>query len=351
MAIGGQPDGSADDRGVTDRWRRVEALYHAMLERPLSERAAALAAACADDVTLQADVQSLLDQLATGAGFLSTPAMAVAAHLVASAPTTRPLVPGSQLGPYAIEQRIGEGGMGSVFRARDTRLGRAVAVKVCHDGLGGRFEREARSIAALNHPHVCTVYDVGPDYLVMELVEGETLASVLAKGPRSVDDALLTGAQIADALAAAHARGIVHRDLKPGNVMITSAGVKVLDFGLAKRTAFANGHAETNDRSAIDGKTQPGHVVGTVAYMSPEQAEGKPVNARSDIFAFGVMFYEMLCGRRPFQGETTLAALASTLQSVPDRPRHLRKEIPKRAERIVLRCLAKKPEDRYASAG
>jgi eukaryotic-like serine/threonine-protein kinase len=152
-----------------------------------------------------------------------------------------------------------------------------------------------------------------------------------------VDEALLTAAQIADALAAAHERGIVHRDLKPGNVMITPAGVKVLDFGLATRAATAGGHAETIGPSAVDVKTQPGHVVGTVAYMSPEQAEGKPVDARSDVFAFGVVLYEMLCGRRPFRGETTLAALASTLQSVPDPPRHLRKEIPERAERIVLR--------------
>ena len=166
-----------------------------------------------------------------------------------------------------------------------------------------------------------------------------------------MDDALRDGAQIADALAAAHARGIVHRDLKPGNVMITPAGVKVLDFGLAKRATTAD---ETRRRPwpplpSMPGR-KPGQIVGTVAYMSPEQAEGKPVDARSDVFAFGVVLYEMLCGRRPFRGETTLAALASTLQSAPDPPRSLRKEIPARVERIVLRCLEKKPEARYDSA-
>jgi predicted Ser/Thr protein kinase len=336
---------------VTDRWRRVEALYHAMLARPLDERAAAPAAACADDVTLQADVQSLLNQPASGAGFLSTPAMAVAAQLVASATTTmRQIAPGSQLGPYEVERRIGEGGMGCVFRARDTRLGRAVAIKVCHDGFGGRFEREARSIAALNHPHVCTVHDVGPDYLVMELLEGETLAAVLERGPRAMDDVVRDAVEIADALAAAHTLGIVHRDLKPGNVMITPSGVKVLDFGLAKRAMTLGEHGVGTGSTGIHGTTQAGHVVGTVAYMSPEQAEGRPVDARSDVFAFGVMLYEMLCGSRPFTGSTTIAALAATLHDTPLRPRSVRKEIARSLERIVMRCLEKRPDDRYGSA-
>jgi predicted Ser/Thr protein kinase len=260
------------------------------------------------------------------------------------------IAPGTRLGPYEIETLLGAGGMGRVFRARDTRLGRAVAIKVCLEAFSDRFEREARSIAALNHPHVCTLYDIGPNYLVMELVEGETLASILEKGPRPVDDALSEGSQIADALAAAHARGIVHRDLKPGNVMITPAGVKVLDFGLAKRATTVDEHAETTAPTTGYVRTEVGLLMGTVAYMSPEQAEGKPVDARSDVFAFGVVLYEMLCGRRPFRGETTLATLASTLQTAPDPPRSLRKEIPAGAERIILRCLEKRPEARYDSA-
>jgi hypothetical protein len=335
---------------TTDRWRRIEALYHEMLARPEHERAAALGAACAGDAALLADVQSLLDQPESAAGFLATPAMELVARLVSHASPMVQIAPGTRLGPYEIETLLGEGGMGRVFRARDSRLDRAVAIKLCHEGFNGRFAREARSIAALNHPHVCTLYDLGPNYLVMELVEGETLASVLGKRLLTVDEALLDGVQIADALAAAHARGIVHRDLKPGNVMITPTGVKVLDFGLAKRATTVGEQAEMTVITADDVRTEPGLVVGTFAYMSPEQAEGKPVDARSDVFAFGVVLYEMLCGRRPFSGETTLAALASTLQSVPDPPRSLRKEIPEGADRIVRRCLAKRPEDRYDSA-
>ena len=272
MAIGGPPDRSVDRRDVTDRWRRVEALYHAMLARPLDERAAALAAACADDVTLQADVQSLLDQPVSGAGFLSTPAMAVAAHPVASATTMRQIAWARSWSACGREA-IGEGGMGCVFRARDTRLGRAVAIKVCHDGFGGRFEREAIH-AALNHPHVCTVYDVGPDYLVMELLEGATLAAVLERGPRALDNVVRDAVEIADALAAAHTLGIVHRALTPGNAMITPSGVKVLDFGLAKRAMTLGEHGVGTGSTGIRATTQAGHVVGTVAYMSPEQAEG-----------------------------------------------------------------------------
>ena len=350
---------------MREHWQRVEELYHSALALSGTQRAAFLHEACAGDDVLYRDVESLLAHSSAASGFLDAPAIEVAANLVDDhgsligrqlgvyrVPGLPQILPGTRLGPYQIETLLGAGGMGCVFRARDTRLGRPVAIKVCLEAFSARFEREARSIAALNHPHVCTLYDIGPNYLVMELVEGETLASVLAKGARSVDDALSDGTQIADALAAAHARGIVHRDLKPGNVMITPAGVKVLDFGLAKRTtpAAADDDAETMAPTAFDARTEVGQMMGTVAYMSPEQAEGKPVDARSDVFALGVVLYEMLCGKRPFGGETTLAALASTLQSVPDAPRSLRKEIPAGAERIVLRCLEKKPEARYDSA-
>ena len=258
--------------------------------------------------------------------------------------------PGTRLGPYDIEGRLGAGGMGQVFRARDTRLGRTVAIKVSLKQFSGRFEREARAIAAINHSHICTLYDVGPNYLVMEIVEGETLAEALKRGPLPVDQALRYAAQIADALAAAHSQGIVHRDLKPGNVMIGQAGVKVLDFGLAKHAVDAGEHTETVALTAAHARTEAGQMIGTIAYMSPEQAEGKPIDVRSDVFAFGVVLYQMLSGRRPFQGESTLSTLASILQATPEPLRHHRERIPEGVEQIVRRCLEKKPEARYQSA-
>ena len=183
----------------------------------------------------------------------------------------------------------------------------------------------------------------------MELVEGETLTHVLEKGSLPVNVALRHATQIADALAAAHSRGIVHRDLKPGNVMITPSGVKVLDFGLANRSGKTDG-SSVDPMSVVGVLTTPGQILGTVAYMSPEQAEGKPVDARSDVFAFGVVLYEMLCGQRPFTGDSALATLASTLRATPARPRSVRKEIPGGVDRIVMRCLEKEPADRYRSA-
>jgi serine/threonine protein kinase len=197
-----------------------------------------------------------------------------------------------------------------VFKARDTRLGREVAIKMAHKEFSGRFLREARAISALNHPNICTLYDIGPDYLVMEFVEGETLASRLAKGCLSMDLALRYGTQIADALAAAHAKGITHRDLKPANIMVTKAGIKVLDFGLAKMVDTAAG-PQTDTATA--GQT----IVGTPAYMSPEQCEGKPCDARTDIFALGLVLYEMALGRRAFQGESHAALSAEILRCDP----------------------------------
>ncbi len=258
--------------------------------------------------------------------------------------------PGTMLGPYQVESLLGAGGMGRVFRALDTRLGRAVAIKVSLTQFTARFDREARVIAAMNHPHICTLYDVGPNYLVMELVAGATLAEVLKRGPLPLDQALRYGAQIAGALATAHARGIVHRDLKPGNVMISPAGVKVLDFGLAKHTINAGEDTETITDANLDERTRAGQVVGTVAYMSPEQAEAGHIDARSDVFAFGVVLYEMLAGRQPFRGTSTIGTLAAILQSTPESLRRHRAEIPHGVEQIVRRCLEKKPEARYRSA-
>src|SRR5687767_8322012 len=192
-----------------------------------------------------------------------------------------PLAAGTKLGPYEILAPIGAGGMGEVHRARDLRLERFVAVKLSHANFSERFEREARAIAQLNHPHICTLHDVGPNYLVMELVEGETLSARLKKGDIPMDQVQRYGAEIADALAAAHAKGITHRGLKPANIMITKAGVKVLDFGLAKTT-------EDDETLTISGA-----VMGTPAYMAPEQREGKRADARSDIYALGLIIREM----------------------------------------------------------
>src|SRR5262245_7871140 len=215
--------------------------------------------------------------------------------------------------------------MGDVYSATDTRLGRVVAIKVLSEHLASdpayreRFEREARSAAALNHPHICTIFDVGPNYLVMELLEGETLAAMLARGPLPVSQALAYGAEIVDAVSAAHARGIVHRDLKPANVIVTPTGAKVLDFGLAKQMPTVDANASTvtfvQEKGALAAATEPGRIAGTTAYMSPEQAEGKPVDARSDVFSLGVLLYEMLGGRRPFSGDTTLSIMASILKT------------------------------------
>ena len=294
------------------QFRQIEELYHAIEERPAEERAALLAEA---DPEVRRQVESLLAQ-SSGEMLLDGHAVEAAAPLLEDS-TIRMLTPGTCLGPYRIESKLGEGGMGEVFRAVDTRLGRAVAVKIVHERFSDRFEREARAISSLNHPHVCTLYDVGPNYLVMELVEGETMAANLRKGPIPLKMALLYASQVVSALEEAHGKGIIHRDLKPGNIMITKSGVKVLDFGLAK-----SGADETLTASNI--------VMGTPAYMAPEQRQGKPADARTDIYSCGCVLYEMLTGARA----------ASVRRRI--RPRKL--------ETIVSRCLEEDPGRRWQSA-
>jgi serine/threonine protein kinase len=262
------------------RFREIETLYHAAREAPTDERAALLARA---DSELRHEVELLLAEQ-NGAEFLDRPAIEHAADLLEDAATVQ-LEAGARLGPYRIEHKLGEGGMGEVFRAIDTRLDRAVAIKITREQFSARFEREARAIASLNHPNICTLYDVGPNYLVMELVEGETLAARLKRGPLPLNTALSYASQIAAALAEAHARGIVHRDLKPGNLMVARSGIKVLDFGLAKSS---RDHTVTASRT----------VTGTPGYMAPEQRDGKPADARTDIYAFGCVLYEMFAGAR-----------------------------------------------------
>jgi eukaryotic-like serine/threonine-protein kinase len=252
-----------------------------------------------------------------------------------------PLSAGDKLGPYEILASIGAGGMGEVYRAQDTRLNRQVAVKVSSAQFSERFEREAKAIAALNHPNICQIYDVGPNYLVMEYVEGTPIVSSNRPQALAPDEVLKLAVQIASALEAAHAKGIVHRDLKPANILATANGVvKLLDFGLAKQSGSSDAH----ETQSI-GVTQVGTIMGTPAYMSPEQAEGRPADARSDIFSFGTVLYEMLSGRRAFAGGSSAAAIGAVVHKNPEPI----KTAPA-LEAIVRKCLSKSPDGRFQTA-
>ncbi len=260
-----------------------------------------------------------------------------------------PLSPGEKLGPYEILAPIGAGGMGEVYKARDTRLDRTVAVKVLPEHIAARedararFEREARAVASLNHPHICILHDIGPGYMVMELIEGETLAARIGKGALPLDQALEFATQIADALDRAHRAGVTHRDVKPQNIMLTRDGVKVLDFGLAKSAAAKPG---PTDETLTKVLTTEGTVMGTPQYMAPELFEGKEADARADIWAFGAVLYEMVTGQKAFQGKSYSSLVGAILSADPV-PMAVQPFTPSWLERLVRRCLAKDPEDRY----
>ncbi len=269
---------------------------------------------------------------------------------------------GTRLGPYEITGPIGAGGMGEVYRARDTRLDRIVAIKMLPRNAAAdperrrRFEQEARAVSALNHPNICVLYDIGRqadiEFLVMEYLEGETLAHRLRKGAIPLEQALDVGAQVADALAAAHKRRVVHRDLKPANVMLTKAGAKLLDFGLAKLRQPTT-QADTGAASSVvtrEPSTLAGSVLGTVPYMAPEQLEGKRADARTDLFAFGAVMYEMLTGQRAFAGHSEANIIAAIMSSEPPSVRTLQPMTPPALDRLVRRCLAKDPDQRWESA-
>ncbi len=323
-------------------WHRIEELFEKALQQPAENRAEFLRNACGGDVQLQNEVETLLENAGENGSFLQDSPLAGAA-----------LVKGQKLGNFEILEPIGSGGMGEVYRARDSRLKRDVAIKVLPRAFArdaerlARFEREARAASALNHPNIVCVYDIGraddTAWIASELVEGQSLRQLLAKGALPLRRVIDIARQIADGLAAAHATGLVHRDLKPENVMLARDGrVKILDFGLAKRSL---GAASGGPASATI--TRPGMISGTPGYMSPEQIAGRTVDQRSDIFSLGVVTYEMLAGRRPFAGDTSVAVMNAVLT---DEPEQLRVEIPTAVARLVQHCLEKEPEHRLQSA-
>src|SRR5262245_26913833 len=301
-----------------ERYREVGRIFRAATEIPPDGRAAFLDSACGEDNALRQEVEWLFVHDVQGEEWIDGRALDVAAQALARKPGESWV--GRQLHHYQVSSLLARGGMGEVYKARDTRLNRNVAIKVVHERFGLRFEREARAISSLNHPHVCTLYDVGPNYLVMELVEGETLAARLEKGKLPLELGLRYGAEIADALAAAHAKGIIHRDLKPGNVMITKSGVKVLDFGLARAPE------DETLTSSLDS-------MGTPAYMPPEQRQGKKCDARTDIYALGLLLHEAVTGKRLVAGQP------ANLADVPEKTAH-----------VIARCLEQDPEERWQSA-
>jgi len=315
---------------------------------------------------LRREVESLLAQSEEGEGFLEAPALEVEAKHLArerSSPLDRPtldsaaalldptvtsLAPGALLGPYKIEEPLGAGGMGEVYRATDTRLGRQVAVKIGREQFNARFEREAKAISSLNHPNICTLYDVGPNYLVMELLVGETLRGRLKRSTLDWRGAAEIAAAVAEGLAAAHFQMIVHRDLKPENIFLTQPAdgspgrTVILDFGLARRTPSDAGKKDT--MSMI---TEAGMMMGTVGYMSPEQVRGEAAGAASDIFSLGCVLYEMLAGRPPFPRPTTVEVLSAILR---DESAPLPGVLPSDLIQLVARCLEKTPGRRCQSA-
>ena len=353
-----------------ERWAEIERLYHAVLEQDADKRDAFLTDACADDDRLREEVESLLRYGDKAGDFLGSPETAeLTVQLSSVANAVRrlhePHVPGRfighSFGPYEVTTLIAAGGMGEVYRAVDRRLDRTVAVKILPEHLAAdperreRFGREAKIVSTLTHPHICALYDVGVQdgvpFLVMEYIDGETLEARIQRCPVPWPQSLDYLRQIADALDKAHRRGIVHRDLKPANVMLTRAGMKLLDFGLAAWTA-------PHDRASLRGQaldsagrlTGEGRIMGTAHYLSPEQLQGRLPDARSDIFAFGVLAYEMMTGRPAFDGESPAALIGAILKDEPHPITELGPGVPDAITRTLVRCLAKDPDDRWQTA-
>jgi Tol biopolymer transport system component/serine/threonine protein kinase len=355
-----------------ERWKRIDQILGQALGRPPESLESFLKQVCAGDDSLFDEVASLIASERNAGSFLDSPAMDLLARL---APEQRRELhqdlTGHTLMHYRIQEKIGEGGMGIIYRAEDIHLNRSVAIKLLPPGEMAvpehrkRFVREARAASALNHPNIITIYDIGNahgiDFIAMEYVAGKPLAQVIGDKGLPLQETLKLATQIADALAKAHRAGIVHRDLKPSNVMVTEDGlVKVLDFGLAKLTHTVyrddsdsgrlTRRANMEDAAPVNSTvsvTRAGSVLGTVAYMSPEQAEGRPVDARSDIFTFGAVLYEMITGKRAFKGDSIISTLSAVLRGEPEPVSRTTKGIPQKLEQIIARCLRKDPERRF----
>jgi eukaryotic-like serine/threonine-protein kinase len=344
-----------------ERWKKIEDIFQKALKHDEAHRAAVIEDSCAGDESLRREVESLLAHHKDARGFIETPAFessdADKSEVRDQAPVA--LQPGMRLGECEIQKLIGSGGMGEVYRARDTRLARDVAIKVLPSYVAGdpdrlrRFEQEAKAAAALNHPNILAVHQLGTyqgaPYLISELLEGSTLREQLMHGPLPTRKAIDYGVQIARGLAAAHEKGIVHRDLKPENLFVTKDGrVKILDFGLAKLVQTRHGTADTT--LTVLTETEPGVVLGTVGYMSPEQVRGNNADHRSDIFSFGAILYEMLSGKRAFKKPTSAETMSAILNENPPLVSQTALNLPSALQRVVQRCLEKSPEQRFQSA-
>ncbi len=343
-----------------ERWKQIEEVYEAVRAQEPEQRAHCLHEHCGGDAALREEVESLLAQETRADRMLGAPAWErVSAEIAGRTASIAHLAPGTQLGPYRVISLLGHGGMGEVYRAKDTRLGRDVALKFLlagrlqDDERRRRFAQEARSASALNHPHIVTFYDLaeadGQQMLVLEYVSGKSLDKIIPRKGLPLKEALGYAIQIADALAAAHKAGIVHRDLKPSNIVMTETGsIKLLDFGLAKLTEPVQPRDGDSPAPAV--QTREGLILGTLSYMSPEQAEGKPVDARSDLFSFGCVLYEMITGQRAFAGDSVATTVSAILRDDPKPLTALRADVPDELDRIVRRCLRKDPSRRFQNA-
>src|SRR5436309_7938528 len=342
-----------DIMATSEHWQQVQDLFHATLERGPGDRSGFLAEACSGNENLRKEIETLIVAHEEGEHFIDSPAYVATAEILTD---VQELEPGQTLSHYEIRSVLGEGGMGKVYLAEDRKLKRKVALKVLPITNRGdeealrRLFREAQAVAALDHPNICAIYERDEEsdrgYIAMQYIEGETLEARMAKQRLSLDDSVNVAAQVADALAEAHARNIIHRDIKPSNIMLTSRGqVKVLDFGLAKAAStnlIAPDEAET--RRVL---TAPGMILGTVPYMSPEQLRGASVDVRSDIFSFGVVLYEMLSGRQAFARDSDAETIGAILHQQPPDLSSVDSGIPKALENVVGKCLAKDTEQRY----
>ena len=340
----------------TGGWPRLERIYHDALALPAQERSAFVNGACGDDASLRREIESLLRYESLADTFLERPALADIASVMADEPV--PDLTGRRFGDYEVLGLVGSGGMGHVYAAKDTRLGREAALKILSRSVSAdplyvrRFEEEARSASVLSHPNIVTIYGVGEHegiaYIAMEMVRGKTLRQVMADGALALAQSLDISVQLADALSAAHGAGIVHRDLKPENIMMTTDGrLKVLDFGIARRSPMSSDGPDHSRTGTTTGLTEVGTIIGTVGYMSPEQALGKVAGFPSDQFAFGAIVYELLSGRRAFQRDTRAATISAIVESTPEPLERVRPDAPKALRVVLDRCLEKRPEARF----